>query len=105
MIWLGLQISNKCAARFKLCWCWGELMERREVSRYNTALHMIREVVEQHAPPASVPSEEMVEPPFVKDAEVRVTAILAIAAKRTADIPGASAPSTKQRKADIVGSR
>jgi hypothetical protein len=31
---------------------------------------MIREVVEQHAPPGSVPSEEMVEPPFVKEAEV-----------------------------------
>ena len=65
------------------------------------ALRMIREVVEQHAPPGSVPSEEMVEPPFVREAEVLVTAILAIAAKRTAESPGASAPSTKQRKADI----
>jgi hypothetical protein len=47
----------------------------------------LREVVEQHAPPGSLPSE-MMEPPFVKEAEVLVTAILAIAAKRTADIPG-----------------
>ena len=28
------------------------------------ALRMIREVVEQNAPPGSVPSEEYVEPPF-----------------------------------------
>ena len=32
--------------------------------------------------PGSVPSEEMVEPPFVKEAEVLVKAILAIAANR-----------------------
>ena len=37
-----------------------------------TALRMIREVVEQNAPPGSVPSEEMVEPPFVKEAETLV---------------------------------
>ena len=39
---------------------------------------MIREVVEQHAPPGSIASEEMVEPPFVKEAEVLVKGILAI---------------------------
>jgi hypothetical protein len=43
------------------------------------ALLMIREVVEQHAPPGSVSSEEMVEPRFVKEAEVLVRGILAIA--------------------------
>ena len=42
------------------------------------ALRMIREVVEQHAPPGSVPSEEHVEPPFTKEAEVLVKGILAI---------------------------
>ena len=36
----------------------------------------------QHAPPGSVPSKEVVEPPFVKEAEVLVKGILAIAAKR-----------------------
>ena len=41
----------------------------------------IREVVEQHAPPGSVPSEEMVEPPFLREAEVLVNGILAIAAR------------------------
>ena len=46
------------------------------------ALRMIREVVEQHAPPGSVPSEEMVEPPFVREAAVLVKGILAIAAAR-----------------------
>ena len=30
---------------------------------------MIREVVEQHALPGSVPIEEMVEPPFVREAD------------------------------------
>ena len=44
------------------------------------ALRMIREVVEQHTPPGSVPSEEMVEPPFVKEAEVLVKGMLAIVA-------------------------
>jgi hypothetical protein len=39
---------------------------------------MIREVVEQHAPPGSVPSEEIVEPPFVKEAEALVLGIWAI---------------------------
>jgi hypothetical protein len=42
------------------------------------ALRMIREVVEQNAPPGSVPSEEYVEPPFTKEAEVLVKGILAI---------------------------
>lgn len=46
------------------------------------ALRMIREAVELHAPPGSVPSEEMVEPPFVKEAEVLVRGILAIAESR-----------------------
>ena len=46
------------------------------------ALRMIREVVEQHAPPGSVPSEEMVEPPFVREAEVLVKGILAIRGER-----------------------
>lgn len=44
------------------------------------ALRMIREAVEQHVPPGSVPSEEMAEPPFVKEAEVLVKGILAIVA-------------------------
>ena len=42
------------------------------------ALRMIREVVEQNAPPGSVPSEEYVEPPFTKEAEALVKGILAI---------------------------
>jgi hypothetical protein len=42
------------------------------------ALRMIREVVEQHAPPGSVPSEEYVEPPFVREAEALVRGVLAI---------------------------
>lgn len=33
-----------------------------------------------YAPPGSLPSEEMVEPPFVKEAEVLVKGILAIVA-------------------------
>ena len=43
------------------------------------ALRMIREAVEQNAPPGSVPSEEMVEPPFVKEAEVLVKGIAIVA--------------------------
>jgi hypothetical protein len=46
------------------------------------ALQMIREVVEHHAPPGSVQREEMIEPPFVKEAEVLVKGILAIAEAR-----------------------
>ena len=42
------------------------------------ALRMIREVVEQKAPPGSVPSEVYVEPPFTKEAEALVRGILAI---------------------------
>lgn len=42
------------------------------------ALRMVREVVEQHAPPGSVPSEEMVEPPFAREAEALVKGILAM---------------------------
>ena len=37
------------------------------------ALRMIREVVEQHAQPGSVPSEEMVEPPFGADINYHVS--------------------------------
>lgn len=44
------------------------------------ALRMIREAVELHAAPGSVPSEEAIEPPFVKEAEALVKGILAIAA-------------------------
>ena len=43
------------------------------------ALRMIREVVEQNAPPGFVPAEEYVEPPFTKEAEALVRGILAIA--------------------------
>lgn len=46
------------------------------------ALRMIREVVEQHASPGTIPSEEAIEPPFVKEAEVLVKGILAIAGAR-----------------------
>jgi hypothetical protein len=46
------------------------------------ALRMIREVVEQHAPPGSVPREEMIEPPLVREAEALVEGILAIAAAK-----------------------
>jgi hypothetical protein len=46
------------------------------------ALRMIREVVEQHAPPGSVPSEETVELPFVREVKVLVKGILAIARER-----------------------
>ena len=42
------------------------------------ALRMIREVVEQNAPPGTVPAEEYVEPPFTKEAEALVKGILAI---------------------------
>jgi hypothetical protein len=42
------------------------------------AFRMIREIVEQHAPPGSVPSEERVEPPFTHEAEALVKGILAI---------------------------
>lgn len=47
------------------------------------ALRMIREVVEQHAPPGSVPSEEHVEPPFVREAEALVRGVLAIVKAKT----------------------
>ena len=39
---------------------------------------MMRKVVELHAPPGSVPSEEVVEPPFVREAEALVRGIQAI---------------------------
>ena len=41
------------------------------------ALRMIREVLEAHAPPGTIPPEEDVEPPFTAEAEVLVKAILA----------------------------
>jgi hypothetical protein len=40
---------------------------------------MIREAVEQHAPPGSVPSEEDIEPPLASEAEALVNGILVIA--------------------------
>jgi hypothetical protein len=43
------------------------------------ALRMIREVIEMHAPPGSVPSEEHVEPPFTAEAEALVRGVLALA--------------------------
>jgi hypothetical protein len=59
------------------------------------ALRMIREVVEQHAPPGSVPSEEMVEPPFAREAEVLVSGILSIVTRAI----GGDQPSIAVRKA------
>ena len=45
---------------------------RKLAADARAALCMIREAVEQHAPPGSVPSEEYVEPPFTKEADVLV---------------------------------
>lgn len=42
------------------------------------ALRMIRKVVEQHAPPGSVPPEAAIESPFVREAEALVRGIVAI---------------------------
>ena len=42
----------------------------------------IREAVETHAPPGSVPAEEYVEPPFTAEAEALVKGILALASAR-----------------------
>jgi hypothetical protein len=53
----------------------------RPVRRRPRRARMIGEVVEEYAPPGSVPSEEMVETPFVREAEVLVKGILAIAAR------------------------
>jgi hypothetical protein len=44
---------------------------------------MIREVAEERAPPGSVPSEECIEPPLTKKAEVPVRGILAIVAVKS----------------------
>ena len=46
---------------------------------------MIREAVEAHAPPGSVPAEEYVEPPFTAEAEALVKGIDAIATARRTD--------------------
>lgn len=46
------------------------------------ALRMIREAVEQNAPPGTIPPEERVEPPFIAEAEVLILGILAIARRR-----------------------
>jgi hypothetical protein len=43
------------------------------------ALRMIREAIEMHTPPGSVPSEEYVEPPFTAEAEALVKGVLALA--------------------------
>ena len=53
---------------------------RDNMKNCRAALRMIREAVEAHAPPGSVPAEEYVEPPFTAEAEVLVKGILAIAA-------------------------
>ena len=42
------------------------------------ALRMIRKVIEQHAPRGSVPAEENVRPPFIREAEALVRGVLAI---------------------------
>jgi hypothetical protein len=59
------------------------LEREREVFRNNikncrAALRMIREAVETHAPPGSVPAEEHGEPPFTAEAEALVKGIIAI---------------------------
>ena len=48
------------------------------ITNCRAALRMIREAVETHAPPGSVPAEEYVEPPFTAEAEALVKGILAI---------------------------
>jgi len=55
---------------------------RDNITNGRAALRMIREVVETHAPPGSVPAEEYVEPPFTAEAEALVRGILAIAMGR-----------------------
>ena len=64
-----------------------QLAQERQVFRDNiancrAALRMIREAVEAHAPPGSVPAEEYVEPPFTAEAEALVRGIDAIATAR-----------------------
>ena len=54
---------------------------RDNMKNCRAALRMIREAVETHAPPGSVPAEEYVEPPFTAEAEALVKGILAIAAR------------------------
>ena len=55
---------------------------RNNIANCRAALRMIREAVETHAPPGSVPAEEYVEPPFTAEAEALVKGILAIAMGR-----------------------
>jgi hypothetical protein len=43
------------------------------------ALRIIREALEDHCPPGTVPAEENVEPPLTAEAEVLVKAVLALA--------------------------
>ena len=67
-----------------------QLAHERQVFRDNikncrAALRMIREAVEAHAPPGSVPAEEYVEPPFTAEAEALVRGIDAIATARRTD--------------------
>ena len=54
---------------------------RDSIKNCRAALRMIREAVETHAPPGSLPVEEYVEPPFTAEAEALVKGILAIAAR------------------------
>ena len=42
---------------------------RDNIKNCRAALRMIREAVETHAPPGSVPAEEYIEPPFTAEAE------------------------------------
>ena len=58
--------------------CVAALKLRQVPADARAALRMIREVEEHNAPPGSVPSEEYVEPPFTKGAEVLVKGILAM---------------------------
>lgn len=61
----------------------GRLDIEREIARENiaelwSALAMIREVVEDLAPPGSVPNQEYLEPPPMLEAEAIIRGILAI---------------------------
>ena len=55
---------------------------RDNIKNCRAALRMIREAVETHAPPGSVPPEDHVEPPFTAEADALVKGILAIAARK-----------------------
>jgi hypothetical protein len=43
---------------------------------------MIREALEAHCPPGTIPPEERVEPPLAAEAEAMVKAILALVARQ-----------------------